>query len=139
VGQARPGFSLGSIDGRMVSADEFEGKTLLINFWATWCVPCRKEMPMLVEVQEEFADQGLAVVGIALDEVDDARSFAEELGVTYTILVGSTDVMQVNRDYGNMTGSLPYTVLVDKEGVVRWIYVGELKHDGLVEQIQAVL
>jgi thiol-disulfide isomerase/thioredoxin len=122
-----------------VSADEFAGEVLLVNFWATWCAPCREEMPMLVDLQAEFAERGLSVVGIALDDVQQARDFADELGVNYTILVGGADVMAAGVAWGNRAGTLPYTVLVDRDGVVRWTYLGVLEHDELVQRIEALL
>ena len=139
VGQTRPDFTLGASDGRRVSVSEFDGQVLLVNFWATWCAPCREEMPMLVELQNQYAGQGLAVVGIALDDVQQARDFADELGVNYTILVGGADVMAAGVAWGNQSGTLPYTVLVDRDGVVRWTLLGVLEHEELERQLQALL
>ena len=139
VGNYRPDFRLGSSTGAFVSPADFEGKTLLINFWATWCAPCLKEMPMLMELQQEYASAGLQVIGIALDDLQSVRDFAEKLGVGYPLLVGETDVMDTNRDYGNVTGLLPFTVLVDKAGVIRWQYAGELQQGVLIERLSEIL
>ena len=139
IGSPRPPFTLGAADGQRVSADDFDGQVMLINFWATWCAPCREEMPMLNEVQAELGPAGLAIVGIALDDVARARAFAAELGIDYTILVGAGDVMSTSLAYGNQAGVLPYTVLVDREGVVRWTYLGELKRDALMQKITPLL
>lgn len=127
IGVQRPDFRLGSNDGEFVSAADFSGKTLLINFWATWCAPCRHEMPMLVDLQREHGSKGLQIVGIALDDVQSAREFAENYGITYPILLGATDVMETSAAYGNLEGVLPYSVLVDKEGIIRWQHAGEIK------------
>jgi len=139
VGEIRPPFTLGASDGRRVSADDFDGRVLLVNFWATWCTPCRAEMPMLDEVADRFEPQGLAVVGIALDDVARARDFARDLDIGYTILVGAGDVMATGMAWGNQAGLLPYTVLVDRDGVVRWTHLGELERDDLVDRIQPLL
>lgn len=139
VGQPRPPFTLGDTEGQRISADGFDGDVLLINFWATWCTPCREEMPMLVEIQGRYGEQGLSVVGIALDDVQQARDFAAELGVTYTVLVGGADVMAVGAVYGNRSGMLPYTVLVDRRGIVRWTHLGILEQEQIVEQVKALL
>ena len=139
IGEIRPPFTHGAADGRRVSAGDFDGKVVLINFWATWCTPCRKEMPMLNEVHEALSPDGLAVVGIALDDVARARAYAEELGIGYTILVGAGDVMATGLAYGNRAGVLPYTVLVDRDGRVRWTYLGELKQDALLARIKPLL
>ena len=139
IGQPRPPFTLGASDGQRVSASDFDGQVMLVNFWATWCAPCRDEMPMLDAVHEQYAPDGLAVVGIALDDVQRAREFAESLGIDYTILVGAQDVMATGLAWGNRAGLLPYTVLVDRDGIVRWTYLGELKRDALVAQIEPLL
>jgi len=129
AGSYRPDFHLGSSTGEFVTPADFPGKTLLINFWATWCEPCRKEMPMLNDLQSQYGPAGLQVIGIALDDVQSVRDFAEKLGITYTILVGEADVMDTNRAYGNVSGMLPFSVLVDKEGVIRWQYAGEIQQN----------
>jgi peroxiredoxin len=139
LGAERPPFTLGAADGQQVSAHDFDGRVLLINFWATWCTPCRAEMPMLNETYRQYREAGLSVVGIALDDVQRAREFAGQLGIDYTILVGSTDVMATGLAYGNRAGMLPYTVLVGRDGTVRWTHLGELQRDQLLEQIQPLL
>jgi len=123
----------------MVSASDFDGSVVLVNFWATWCKPCREEMPMLVELHAEFGDADLQVVGIALDDVQQARDFAAELGVNYPILVGSTDVMAVVRLYGNLSGVLPYSVLIDRAGTIRWAHLGVLEKTDLAGRIRELL
>jgi peroxiredoxin len=138
IGSLRPDYTLGSSEGARVSAADFDGNVVLVNFWATWCQPCREEMPMLAELHSEFRESGFEVVGIALDEVDQARSFAAELGIDYPILVGSTDVMTVSALYGNRSGTLPYSVLLDREGIIRWAYLGELKEDELRQEISTL-
>ena len=127
IGRQRPDFRLGSNNGEFVTPADFEGKTLLINFWATWCAPCRHEMPMLMDLQRNYASRGLQVIGIALDDVQDAREFAQVYGITYPILLGAADVMDTSVAYGNTQGILPFSVLVDRDGIVRWQYAGEIK------------
>lgn len=132
VGSYRPDFRLGSSTGAFVTPADFSGKTLLINFWATWCVPCRKEMPMLVDLQAEYGSAGLQVIGVALDDVQSVRDFVEEFAISYPILVGATDVMETSRTYGNVTGMLPFSVLVDKNGIIQWQYAGEIQPDEMI-------
>jgi len=139
VGSFRPDFRLGSSNGAFVTPEDFAGKTLLINFWATWCEPCRKEMPMLNELQAEYGTAGLQVIGIALDDVQNVRDFAEKLGISYPILVGATDVMETNRAYGNVTGMLPFSVLVDKDGVIQWQFAGEIQLDNISSLLDELL
>jgi len=112
---------------------------VLLNFWATWCEPCRREMPMLMEFHDQYAAQGLEVVGIALDDVQKARDFTNELGIGYTILVGGGDVMQTSHAYGNVDGVLPYSVLVDRGGIIRWQYIGEIPRAEFITLLEAYL
>lgn len=138
LGQRRPDFSLADATGQLVSADSFHGQVLLVNFWATWCTPCVEEMPMLSQFQRDYAGQGVAVVGIALDDPRRAQEFARELGVGYTLLFGLADAMVVGRHYGNRAGMLPYSVLVDAGGVIRWTRLGVLHRGELEAQLTAL-
>ncbi|MGB5486277.1 MAG: TlpA disulfide reductase family protein [Lysobacterales bacterium] len=128
LGSIRPDFQLASNTGEFVSPADFSGKTILINFWATWCAPCRQEMPMLMDLQRQYGSRGLQVIGIALDDVQSVMSFVDTYGISYPILVGSEDVFTTSAAYGNEEGVLPYSVLVDKTGVVRWHYAGIIQH-----------
>ena len=139
VGSQRPDFNLASNRGGFVTPADFAGKTLLINFWATWCAPCRQEMPMLVDLQREYQSAGLQVVGIALDDVQSVRSFVQEYGISYPVLVGTTDVMETSAAYGNTAGVLPYSVLVDSNGIVRWQYVGEIRRQEVSSLLSELL
>ena len=131
IGFQRPDFRLGSSEGDWVSPADFPGKTLLINFWATWCAPCRHEMPMLMALQNEYGAEGLQVVGIALDDIENVRNFVKKYGISYPTLVGVADAMATSDAYGNVGGVLPYSVLVDKDGVIRWQYTGEIPQDDI--------
>jgi peroxiredoxin len=93
-GKVAPDFALQSIDGKTVRLSDFRGKAVLLNFWATYCAPCRIEMPWFVELQDRYAAEGLQVVGVAMDDAspDDIEKFASELGVNYPILVGEETV-----------------------------------------------
>lgn len=130
-GRRRPDFTLADGQGRSVSVSDFDGQVLLLNFWASWCQPCVAEMPMLSELQAEHDGRGLRVVGIALDDPQRARAFARDLGLDYTLLYGRADAVQVGRSYGNRSGLLPYSALVDADGIVRWTHLGVLERTDL--------
>ena len=138
-GTRRPDYTLNNGSGEKVSAAAFDGKIVLVNFWATWCAPCRKEMPMLVKVHDAYQAQGLEIVGIALDEVEQAREFAANLGVDYPVLIGTTEVMLTAREYGNNSGVLPYSVLIDRDGIIRWTHLGELEEAEVTREITQLL
>ena len=137
--QLRPGFSHLDTAGRPVSADEFDGKVLLVNFWATWCEPCVEEMPMLSRLQQELAGQDFQVVGVALDNADRATKFAAKMDLHYPVLVGGTDVVLTGKRYGNASGMLPYSVLMDRKGVIRWTFLGALDEAELVQKVESLL
>lgn len=139
LGLKRPDFTLGNVDGQRVSAADFNGEVLLLNFWATWCEPCRAEMPMLDQLHAELSDQGFQVVGIALDDVQQARAFVEKLGIEYPVLVGMADVMATGRVYGNRSGFLPYSVLIDRSEIIRWTHLGEISRSEVMEQVRPFL
>ena len=138
TGQPHPGFELPALDGERIDADHFAGRTMLVNFWATWCAPCRREMPVLQAASRDHGDS-LAVVGIALDDPDRVADFVDELGIEYTILADQDEVLDVQRQWGNHAGAMPYTVLVDAAGIVRWRHFGEVSAEQLEEALAGVL
>ncbi len=139
LGNFRPDFELGSNSGGFVTPADFSGKTILLNFWATWCAPCRKEMPMLVELQRQYGPTGLQIIGIALDDAESVKDFVDTFGISYPVLVGSEDVFETSTAYGNEEGVLPYSVLIDKSGIVRWQYAGIIPHDRISSLLSDLL
>lgn len=119
VGVPAPPFSLPDLEGRERHLDEWSGRVVVLNFWATWCAPCLEEIPMFIEAQRQHGDAGLQFVGVALDEPDAVRRFSERLGINYPLLVDAAAGMQVIGRYGNMMSVLPYTVLIDREGRIQ--------------------
>ena len=126
-------FSLVNTKGEAVSIDEFRGEKTLINFWATWCRPCRKEMPMLNGVFLSQDPSDFSVVGIAIDKPEKVKQFVAELGIDFPIMVGQSEAYDVMKDLGNEALTLPYTILIDEEGEVVWSKNTELKHSDMDE------
>ena len=126
VGAARPDFSLPDLDGVVHQVGEWDGKILAINFWATWCPPCRKEIPEFVALQQKYADRGLQFLGVALEQPEPVRRFVAEYQMNYPVLVGEMDVIRVAEAYGNQVGALPYTVIVGRDGRVAFVQAGPL-------------
>lgn len=135
LGQRRPEFSLVDAAGNRVTAADFDGHVLLLNFWATWCAPCVEEMPMLSRLQRDYSGRGLRVVGITVDDPVRARAFAQDLGLDYPLLFGTGEAMLVGRRYGNASGMLPFSVLIDAAGVVRWTHLGAVRREQLETQL----
>ena len=113
-------FFLENIEGETISIVEFRGEKTLINFWATWCRPCRKEMPMLNGVFLSQDPSDFSVVGIAIDKPEKVKQFVAELGIDFPIMVGQSEAYDVMKDLGNEALTLPYTILIDEEGEVVW-------------------
>ena len=126
-------FSLKNMKGEAVSIDEFRGRKTLINFWATWCRPCRKEMPMLNGVFLSQDPSDFSVVGIAIDKPEKVTQFVAELGIDFPIMVGQSEAYDVMKALGNEALTLPYTILIDEEGEVVWSKNTELKHSDMDE------
>tara|TARA_Y100000994_G_scaffold78478_1_gene64791 strand:- start:473 stop:967 length:495 start_codon:yes stop_codon:yes gene_type:complete len=126
-------FSLKNMKGEAVSIEEFRGRKTLINFWATWCRPCRKEMPMLNGVFLSQDPTDFSVVGIAIDKPEKVIQFVAELGIDFPIMVGQSEAYDVMKDLGNEALTLPYTILIDEEGKVVWSKNTELKHSDMDE------
>lgn len=121
--------ALDDLDGTPHSLADWHGKVLVVNFWATWCPPCRQEMPLLVKLQAKYAARGLQIVGIATDEQSeqDVRRFMRQMVVNYPILMGDDQVPGIISALGGQFIGLPYTVVVDREGRVIKIHSGELE------------
>ena len=119
-------FSLLDLNGERRYLSEWEGKLIAINFWATWCAPCREEIPAFVELQEKYATQGLQFIGIALQQADEVRDFIEEYNVNYPSLVGGDEVIKIASQLGNNIGAMPYTVIITSTGQIAYTHRGPL-------------
>jgi thiol-disulfide isomerase/thioredoxin len=128
-------LSLPDLAGKQAPLAQWKGKLLIVNFWATWCVPCREEMPEFVRAQKEFGSKGLQFVGIAVDEVDKIRQFADGIGLNYPALVGGYGAMELSRTLGNRLMALPFTVIVGRDGTIVHTQLGPLKEDQLRRMI----
>ena len=126
-----PDFSLESLDGATTRLSDFRGKAVLLNFWATWCGPCKIEMPWFVDLQKKYAAQGLQIVGVAMDDASkqDIAKFAKDMGVNYPILIGKESV---GDQYGGVP-ALPETFLIGRDGKIVDKIIG-LKGKGEIEE-----
>jgi thiol-disulfide isomerase/thioredoxin len=139
TGQRRPDFLLEDLAGTLVSSGEFDGQVVLVNFWASWCAPCVEEMPLLSGLQRQYGKRGFRVVGIAVEDPDRARAFVRGMALDYTLLFGLTGAAVANRDFGNPSAMLPYSVLVDRSGTIRWAHLGALSMDRVGKQLLPLL
>jgi len=110
---------------------QWRGKVLVVNFWATWCTPCRKEIPDLMRINRKYAANGVITVGIAIDNVTKVREFADEIGIDYVLLIGGVETLGLSKDLGNSAGVLPFTVLLDRGGKIAYLHAGVVTETAL--------
>lgn len=115
------------LEGRTRRLDEWRGKVVLCNFWATWCPPCRQEIPMLIVLSKEMAPKGVEIVGIAIDSAAKVAEFAKEYKVSYPLLIAGPNGIDLMRAAGNRVGGLPYTAFLDRRGKIAYRKLGALK------------
>jgi len=135
-GQPAPDFTLVSLDGFEISPSDLQGQVVVLNFWASWCTPCRQEAPALQAVWETYKGQGVVFLGVSYKDAEDAsRAFVEEFGITYP---NGTDLGgRIGRLYG-VTG-VPETFIIDAQGKVAWFHMGELQAGVLEQQLAQMI
>ena len=121
-----PEFVLADREGAQRSIRSWTGKSMVVNFWATWCGPCRKEIPLLKKLQQANAAAGFQVVGVAVDERDEVLKYAQEIGIDYPILIGLDDGMDAVSKFGMGSLGFPFTVFTDKQQRIVATHLGEL-------------
>ncbi len=120
--QAAPEFTLIALDGTEVTLRDFEGKVLFLNFWATWCSPCRQEIPGFLEIYDKYKDEGMEILGVSLDRQgpDVIKPFAEKMKITYPLAMANNEIMQAYQP-GQY---IPATIIIDREGNIQNKHVG---------------
>jgi thiol-disulfide isomerase/thioredoxin len=121
-----PEFALNDLSGRSTPISAWDGKSLMLNFWATWCAPCRQEIPLLKSLAAEWSDKDLKVIGIAVDHPDKVQEFAAQFKIDYPLLVGEQDALSVAAQFGMDSPAFPFTVFTDQKGEVVALFLGEL-------------
>jgi thiol-disulfide isomerase/thioredoxin len=114
------------LDGRERRLLDWQGRVLFCNFWATWCAPCRDEIPLLIAARQQWASKGFEVVGIGIDSADKMREFSKTYQVNYPVLIADGSALQLLRKLGNMTGGLPYSVVLDRTGSIVHSHLGAM-------------
>ena len=139
IGSPLPAFSIPDLTGVSRGPGNWSGKVMVVNFWATWCPPCRREMPGFVELQKRYGDKGLQFVGIAVDNADAVREFVSKVRPNYPILLGGDPSLDLSTRLGNRYGSLPFTAIIDRSGRVRHVQAGEIDKGALERLVRPLL
>ena len=136
IGKPAPAFALKDIAGKPLSLASFKGKVVLIDFWATWCVPCRVEIPHFVELQKKYAAKGFSVIGISMDDTPEpVPAFAKKYGMNYPVVVGDA---ALGDKYGGILG-LPTAFVIDRGGIIRQRYDGITSAETFEKAVVALL
>ena len=133
-----PDFSLQDREGNLRSIRSWPGKSMIVNFWATWCGPCRREIPLLKELQKSNAAAGFQVVGVAVDFREDVLKYADEIGIDYPILIGEQDGLDAVSSFGLGSLGFPFTVFTDNRSRIVLTHVGELTREQSAVMLDAV-
>jgi len=126
-------------DGKAVDTEQWRGKVLVVNFWASWCPPCVEEMPTLDALQEEFKNQNVLFVGIGIDSPSNIRQFLEMTPVSYPIVIGGLEGSNLSKQMGNSQGALPYTIIINTQGKSTSSKLGKISEEELRKAIKSAL
>ena len=139
LARAMMAIRLFDLKGETRSLDEWRGKVLVVNLWATWCAPCREEIPLFVKLQDEYRERGVQVIGVAIDRREKVQAFAREFGINYPLLLGGVEIVELSRQVGNRVGGLPFTLIFDRSARIVDTILGQLKKHTLEETLRPVL
>lgn len=137
--KATPAFAFPDLSGQTRRLSEWDGRVVMVNFWAPWCPPCREEIPDFIELQERYGEHGLTIVGVAIDTQRNAQDYADTMGINYPILIAEETGIEVAKDFGNAVGALPYTVVLDRDGEVVFRHRNKLSYQAAEEVVKPLL
>ncbi len=132
-------FSLPDLTGQMQNSQQWQGKIRLINFWATWCPPCRQEIPELNRLQKAQSAKNLVVLGIAIDNESDVVDFIKTSPIAYPVLLAPSQGMALSQQMGNLLGVIPFSVLIDEQNIIRHVWAGEVTQHAVEQELQALM
>ena len=131
--------TLEDMNGQPQPLSQCRGNIMVVNFWATWCPPCLKEIPEFIKLQQRYGDRGVQFVGLAIDDKAKVAEFAAKLGMNYPVLMAQREGLTLARNAGNRLGALPFTVIIDKHGRTARVELGELDEKKLAPMLDALL
>lgn len=137
--QAMIEFNLPDLTGQQHNSKEWQGKLLIINFWATWCAPCLKEIPEFIKLQDEFNDDDVQFIGIAVDESEAVKEYLETIKINYPILIGGNEAIALSHQLGNIINAVPFTIFINQQGQIIHRQPGEINREKVIEIITPFL
>lgn len=130
---------LSDLEGQTRWLGQWRGQVLVVNLWATWCAPCREEIPVFVQLQDKYQRRGLQIIGIAIDRPDKVRTFARQFMINYPVLLGGIELVDLSRQLGNHVGALPFTLIFNRDGIITATNLGQLNQTRLESLIEPLL
>ena len=134
-----PEFHFPDTHGVDHSSDEWKGKVLIINFWATWCPPCREEIPEFIKLQAELKEKGVQFIGIAVEDADPVKDYMAFVDFNYPVLVGGDDASMLAMKMGNVLNTLPFSVVIDQSNKVVHAQMGVFSRDQIMEVVRPLI
>ncbi|HEY6897263.1 MAG TPA: TlpA disulfide reductase family protein [Rhodocyclaceae bacterium] len=131
-------LSLPDSAGKPQRLEQWRGRPLVINFWATWCPPCKEEMPALSRAQEQFSAKGVQFVGISIDEATNVTQYLKNNKVAYPLLIATPDTLSLVADLGNATQGLPFTLILDRAGQIAAVKLGRIGEEELAQHLRRI-
>jgi len=135
----RPDFELPDLEGKIYKNSEWDGKVVVVNFWATWCPPCIREIPVFIELQKQYGKKGLQFVGIAIDKTESIADFVDTLEINYPILISQHEGIAISQNFGNHLGALPFTAVVNRKGTIVFRRPGQIDEEMAEKEILSLL
>lgn len=132
-------FAFPDVDGKLQAVSQWRGKILVINFWASWCGPCKQEIPQFIGLQQKYADKDLQFIGIAVDDRQPVMEFLQQVAINYPILIAGDAGSSLSSQLGNIIGVLPFTVVVNREGQIVHRQPGEWSEKDFIEVVEPLL
>jgi thiol-disulfide isomerase/thioredoxin len=132
-------LTLPDLQGKPQPLAQWRGKVLVANFWATWCPPCKEEMPEFSRISSKYAPNGVQFVGISIDSAEKVAAFQKEIGVSYPLLISTLEVLDLSSDLGNRAKALPFTVILRPDGSPQQVKLGKFATPDLEKAIEAAL
>ncbi len=126
-------------EGKLRDLSEWQGKILIINFWATWCPPCLKEIPEFIRLQDELRGKGVQFIGIAIEDQASIVSFLQKNPINYPVLIGGDAAISLSQQLGNLVNAVPFTLVVDSQGMIVHRHPGELSRQKLMQIVNPLL